>query len=644
MPWPQFTKTKREVEEKGKEIRKEIKRKTKIIPKWVLILVSIFLALFLILAGLFSLYQYSYQNKVYKGISLGDLSLSGKTQVQVEALLQAKIDQLADQGVEFQFEDRQFTLNPIISVGSQIGLAYEVWSYDTKQIAMTLYSLGRSKNWLYNSFNQLYFLLVKPHITVDYQLNQEEFEGILKNEFSELESPGQNAKLNFSQGTPAVLEEKQGQVFDYLQAQKELEQSLRVIQSRPISLYLITDNPQVTKAQAEKFLDQVNSTLQISPLYLSFTVPEYYQGRKAFYQTQWIITQSNLKKWLEIKQFNLGSTNQDFYLGVNQEIVEEYLTDITEKIDTPAKDAKFEITDGKVSEWQSSQDGFVLNIEETIGSIENGLVVDQNNKVGLVLTPDKSKITNDNVNDLGIRELISTGESNFAGSPRNRRHNITNGANSLNGLLIKPDEEFSLLQALGKIDAQAGYKPELVIKEGKTIPEYGGGLCQIGTTMFRLSINTGLPVTQRRNHSYRVGYYEPAGTDATIYDPWPDFKFVNDTPNYLLLQTRIEGNNIIFEFWGTSDGRQVETTDPVVYNIKAPPPTKYIETDELKPGEKRLQEHAHNGADAHFTRTITWPQDTDKESIEEVWESHYVPWQEVYLIGITSTTTPEITQ
>ena len=60
-------------------------------------------------------------------------------------------------------------------------------------------------------------------------------------------------------------------------------------------------------------------------------------------------------------------------------------------------------------------------------------------------------------------------------------------------------------------------------------PEFGGGLCQIGTTMFRVTMNAGLPILERQNHSYRVRYYEPpVGMDVTIYEPKPDFRFRND--------------------------------------------------------------------------------------------------------------------
>jgi len=141
-----------------------------------------------------------------------------------------------------------------------------------------------------------------------------------------------------------------------------------------------------------------------------------------------------------------------------------------------------------------------------------------------------------------------------------------------------------------------------------------------------------------------VSYYEPAGTDASVYDPWPDVRFVNDSPTNILIQSRIEGNEIFFDFWGEEDGRIATTTYPVIYNITPPQPTKIIETDELAPGEKKCTERAHNGADAYFDYTVTYPENATTSPLEKVerFSSHYVPWQEVCLVGKEATATPEV--
>jgi vancomycin resistance protein YoaR len=131
-------------------------------------------------------------------------------------------------------------------------------------------------------------------------------------------------------------------------------------------------------------------------------------------------------------------------------------------------------------------------------------------------------------------------------------------------VLIKPGEEFSFIKILGPVDESTGYLPELVIKVDKTIPEYGGGMCQVSTTCFRAALNSGLKITARTNHAYPVQYYAPQGTDATVYIPNPDLRFLNDTPEYILIQTHIEGTQLTFDFYGTSDGRQTKIVGPTV--------------------------------------------------------------------------------
>ena len=105
-----------------------------------------------------------------------------------------------------------------------------------------------------------------------------------------------------------------------------------------------------------------------------------------------------------------------------------------------------------------------------------------------------------------------------------------------------------------------------------------------------------------------------------------------------MLQTKIEGNSLIFELYGTPDGRKVETTKPKIFNITKPGPIKYIETEELAPGQKKKVESAHQGADAEFKNIITFSNGTVRD---DVWKSHYKPWPEVWLIGKENTTVSE---
>lgn len=601
--------------------------------KWLL-LVAIFLIVVVVVFGSIELYSFYFNNKIYPGVAVGELRLGGKNKEQARALILAKSDELVHEGISFYYGQEKMILTPISY--SEDGNSQVLWTYDLDKMVDEAYLVGRAGKGLAGWQGKIQALFGRVIVEARYQFKKEETTATVKEKFGQFEDPGEEARLTWEGNTPVGTREKTGKVFDYERAMGWVEENLQRLENRPIELALIEIQPKVTQAEVEGLFPKAREVRSLAPVTIKF-IEEEETNKKS-----WTIKEQEWSEWLKVKDNGQGEA----YLGVDEEKARDWLKEIALAVDQPVKDARFVMQDGRVSEFQSAQDGRVVNIEESIKKIEEVILREGQREMELAMMTEKTKLNNESVNELGIRELVGQGESNFAGSSKSRIHNIGVGAAALNGLLIKPGEEFSINNALGTIDASTGYKPEMVIKGDKTIPEYGGGLCQVGTTLFRLAINTGLPITERRNHSYRVSYYEPAGTDATIYGPWPDLKFINDTGNYLLLQTRIEGTKAYFDFWGTSDGREVATTTPTIYNIVPAGETKMIETEDLKPGEKKCTERAHNGADAYFKRTVSWPEGVGREKIEETFRSHYVPWQAVCLVGKepseTATSTEEV--
>ena len=238
------------------------------------------------------------------------------------------------------------------------------------------------------------------------------------------------------------------------------------------------------------------------------------------------------------------------------------------------------------------------------------------------------------IQDMGIKELVAVGHTSYYGSPPNRIYNIQVGVNHFNGTLIPQGAEFSFNKTLGKVDGSTGYKKELTITKIGTVPEYGGGLCQVSTTMYRAAIFAGLKITARAPHSYAVSYYSQTlgyGLDATIYLCGQDLKFINDTPGPILVQGYVEDENAYFKFYGTGDGRKVVMDGPYLDNYKYPPEDIIYEVDNsLAIGEKKKVEKRHVGFEATWYRTIISPDCTEnKETIF----SHYQSTQEKYLMG-----------
>ncbi|MEJ0021629.1 MAG: VanW family protein [Candidatus Doudnabacteria bacterium] len=236
---------------------------------------------------------------------------------------------------------------------------------------------------------------------------------------------------------------------------------------------------------------------------------------------------------------------------------------IEQEVDQQAHQAVLEITDSVATKFDPGQNGQVIDLYALRALLTSDMIL-----IDLPVVETSGKGSLADTNDLGIKELVATGESNFAGSPSNRIHNIKVGADKFNGLIISPGQEFSFDKYLGDVDDVHGFLPELVIKPEGVLPEFGGGLCQVSTTTFRAAMNAGLPVTARRNHSFAVQYYAPQGTDATIYPGSADLKFVNNLPSSLLIRTRVEGKKLYFDFFGTKDDRVVAFDGPTVYDKK----------------------------------------------------------------------------
>ncbi|MFH1838258.1 MAG: VanW family protein [Candidatus Kuenenbacteria bacterium] len=598
-----------------------LKKKEKINPSIWIKLSIIFGGLVLFLSISIAVFEGNYSQKIYPGIKIGNLDLSGKTQEQAIILLKEKTEQINQKGLIFAWKDKIIKID-LIAIGlTDPDLSRELLKFDLENSIKQAFQIGRN----YQDFNfikeQWSSLIYGHQIEMKYDFKKEELAKILKDNFHSLEKSSQNAnfKINGNYEIAAISEEE-GYSFDYQQAIKDLEQNLKSLDIQPIDLTLIIESPKIKQEQIEAFIPIAQEIINLFPITLN------YEDKK------WEIKKDDGKEWIEFQfnQFDNPKENQEIIIGFNQEKIEKKLKSIEIEINQEFQNAKFKIENEKIVEFQTSKNGKKLNIKESYQKINKEIAFKKNREIELIVEEVEPKITMENANNLGIKEIIGTGKSNFKGSPKNRRNNIKTGAASLNGLLIEPNKEFSTVEALGAINKEKGYLPELVIKGNKTTYEYGGGLCQIGTTIFRTALNAGLPILERRSHAYRVQYYEPAGTDAAIYGPHPDLKFKNDTNNYILIQTKIEGNNLTFEFWGIKDGRKVEITKNKIFNIVSPPKIKIIETEDLKPGEKKCVETAHAGADAEFTRTVIYPNNEEKI---RTFKSHYKPWGAVCLIG-----------
>lgn len=564
-------------------------------------------------------YHAVYADQIFPGIKLAGQTIGGADQVTFDTHIAQIASQNADdimRRIEWRVGDKTLRLpTSYLTAGTQ--MTYE---------QAVRFGKNPLSPWFYAPFALR--IGTTDLATLQTHLNEEALEQAIEDAARPFEEPSKPAELQFSfegaSSSVTILPEHIGvrvardrAISD---AKKALPQAMAG-QHVTITLPFTKDTePTITSADLEPALPTIREWLSRGPVTLT-------GGKKPI-----TIPPAVIASWITVQPDTAGAS-----ASIDRERAATSLNSLTADMRIDAKPGTLSIQDNKLVAFTAPIDGYGLNIEKTLVAFQ--ALLDQagsstfrgayENLPGRIEGPDAEKY--------GLRDWLGNGTSNFAGSPTNRRKNIALGAEKVHGSLVAPGEEFSLLKTLGEIDGEHGWLPELVIKGNKTTPEFGGGLCQIGTTVFRGSTNIGMPITARQNHSYRVSYYEPAGTDATIYDPAPDFKFKNDTENWILITKDLRANDVTFHFWGTKDGRNVVKTTPKVTNIVAPPPMKLIETTELKPGEKKCTEKEHAGATASFDYSVTYANGEEKKV---TFTSHYRPWQAVCLVGVAKTTAP----
>ena len=378
-------------------------------------------------------------------------------------------------------------------------------------------------------------------------------------------------------------------------------------------LPFVTVRPEVTTEYVQKAKTTLEQ-LENSPIKLNFE-------NKA-----WTVDTKQLLALLDLQKGENFLDKDTTYL---------YLEKIASEINRDVVEGLFEFNPAtkRVAAFKPSQEGRRLDKDKTYQLLSEALINNIPKSITLPVDIVKPKIETSDINSLGIKELLGQGISNFAGSITNRIYNINLTASKINGVLIPPGETFSFNKTVGDISAATGFKQAYVIKEGRTVLDDGGGVCQDSTTLFRAVLNAGLPVVSRTAHAYRVWYYEqgfPPGLDATVFYPSVDFQFKNDTPAHILIQAHTAGTTLYIELYGTSDNRVVNLTQPVITNKTPPPPELRQDDPTLPKGQVKQVDWAAAGATVIFKRTVT----RNGEVIaQENWKSNYKPWQAVFLVG-----------
>jgi len=524
--------------------------------KWLSKAATLTGAIFIVLLALYLLSS----NRIFWGVRIAHGNFALKTPSQSQEALEEEIRRFKKEKIDFIFRDKKYSIkvsdfSPKFFVAQTIKEAY---------FATRRGNIGKILT------NQFRAVLGKIDVPLKVKLPKRETEKILEENFARFEIQPRDSKIEFKGNKYIYTNSRPGMTFSKREIEKVLEENLASLQNRPIILKLKKAYPRITEPQNKKAVQQANQVLERAPFLLRVRDKTLY------------LYKNDLPEFLKFREAP-AKENSNFLietkLVIDKTALEKFLMKMAPLFSTESVNARLGFDkERKVKILFPSQDGLKLNIQKTAEVLTKNILSLNRTTIAQTVIA-KPPVRQDTLQSLGLEKLLGEGQSNFAGSPASRVHNIKVGSRKFDGKLIPPGKEFSFNQLLGKVGPEAGYMPELVIKKNKTIPEYGGGLCQVSTTLFRAAVFAGLKITERFPHSFPVSYYNPQGFDATIYPPHPDLRFINNTPAYIYIQSEVRKNKLYFYIFGKDDGRKAVVEGPKVLEERTYNP----ETDQSPP-------------------------------------------------------------
>ena len=283
----------------------------------------------------------------------------------------------------------------------------------------------------------------------------------------------------------------------------------------------------------------------------------------------------------------------------------------------------------------AGKSGHELDMQKSVSAIMNYVAsgdFDKTDKVELVTEEKKPRGTEEELS--AVKDVLGKYSTDYSASSAARAQNVQNGASKINGTLLYPGDKFSVATALNPMTAENGYAPAPSYENGSVVDTYGGGICQVSTTLYNAVIRSELKVLKRSAHSMMVHYVQPS-QDAAIAGTYKDFQFENNTKYPVYIEGAASGGIITFTVYGkeTRDpSRTVDFESETTDTIKAE--TKIVADSTLPVGTVTQTSSAKDGLKARLWKIVKV---NGKEQSRTVFNnSVYNPTNAVYSVGTKS--------
>lgn len=566
--------------------------------------------------GLYYLDQ-TYQGVIYPNVTIQGVAVGDISPEEAEAALRQKYQTFLDQPVTLTFGEQ--TWQP---TAEELGI-----TFDFAGTAEEAYRSGRGNGLIANLQEVAAIWQNGLELPIKVSFDQNQMHAYVSDISTELEKTPVDATVDIIGTTVTMQPAREGRQVLVDQTVQELTDKLSTFTTHSVAVRTRDLSPRLSTQEAQSAQQTLKAMVQSS---FTLTVNE----------TEYVWTPKEIALMTEIARVPQSEAVDTFDISLNRYQVDRRLRKIVDDTGRGSVNPRVDWNGGNLQIIRAGEPGLRVDQEAARQLIYDS--IDTNERVlALPVRSVAPEVTEANLNDLGIKELIAVGRSDFTGSEPYRVTNIGVGMDMLHGILLAPNEEFSFNESIGSIDERNGFVQGYAIIQNRTQLEYGGGICQDSTTMFRAAFWAGLPITERHGHSFYINWYDRyalgpqgdgPGMDATIFLGGPDLRFVNDTGHWLLIQSYANPTTGLAEvaMYGTKPNRQVELTQQVYGHVPAPTTPVYIPDAKQPRGVIKQTDTARGGMSIDVYRIIT--QDGVRQE-PELFRTTFKPWANKFAVN-----------
>lgn len=341
------------------------------------------------------------------------------------------------------------------------------------------------------------------------------------------------------------------------------------------------------------------------------------------------------ERYAQIQQ--LKETPKNFSLKAQVVIEDEKLNafaeEINSKVSTPAQDAKVVSFNPLVAEkftYAQGTKGTVVDTEQLVSKLKELLSADK--KVGSFKVPVKEVEPQVTVEHLKQRTVKLSSYTTTSTNTADGNSNMRLALSATNGTVLQPDDVYSFNKTTGDTTTPAnGYKKAGALINGSSELQYGGGICQVSTTIYGAALRADMDITERYNHA-KPSAYVPIGQDATVDYPSLDFKFRNSSSYPVYIAAWMDGVVLHVEFYGyqPEEWDAIEVTSHITGTIPQPEDVYTVDSS-LALGEKKKKRTGCSGTKAEGERT--YYKNGIKVKVDPLHKSTYRAIATEYLVG-----------